>query len=239
MKSIVYLVSLAIIMVLPSCYLENGGFGIRGEGPVVERKVSLEPIKGISVPGSAHIYLTQGSQQEVRITGQENVLDNLRLEVRGDVWEIGYKRPVWKSEPVKVFITLETLRIIKISGSGNVTFENHFDNLKDLEVRISGSGKMNMDLDARDINAVISGSGDLYMKGSTNYLDTNISGSGGIKAFDLTAQKADVRISGSGGMELTVEDRLDARVSGSGSIYYQGDPKVKTAVSGSGKVRSR
>ena len=54
-----------------------------------------------------------------------------------------------------------------------------------------------------------------------------------------TARKADARISGSGGMELSVEDRLDARVSGSGSVIYKGNPRINTSVSGSGSVRSR
>lgn len=113
---------------------------------------------------------------------------------------------------------MKTLRLIKVSGSSDVEFVNHFANQKDLEVRISGSGKIDLDMDARDINANISGSGDLFMKGSADNLDFSVTGSGNINAYELTAQKADVRISGSGGMELSVENRLDAHISGSGSV---------------------
>jgi hypothetical protein len=77
------------------------------------------------------------------------------------------------------------------------------------------------------------------MKGTANYLDFSITGSGSVNAYDLTARKADVRISGSGGMELSVEDRLDAHVSGSGNVFYKGNPRVDSSISGSGSVRAR
>lgn len=239
MKPLLYSVAFWISLLVSSSCMQNGQFGLRGEGPIVERKVNLDPIKGVSLPGSAKVYLTQGSGQEVRITGQENIIDNLNLKVRGEIWQIDNKRPVWHSEPVKIHITLEDLRLLKISGSGVIEFVNHFSNQKDLEIRISGSGKMDLDLDARDINANISGSGDLFMQGTADHLDFSISGSGSVKAYDLTAQKANVRISGSGGMEITVDDRLDAHVSGSGNVFYKGNPRVDSSISGSGSVRSR
>lgn len=239
MKSLICSTTFAILLMVASGCIQNGQFGIRGEGPIVERKVNLDPIKGISLPGSAKVFLTQGPNLEVRISGQENIIDNLNLEVRGEVWQIDNKRSVWQSEPVKIYITLETLRLIKISGSSDVEFVNHFTNQKDLEIRISGSGKTDLDMDAVDIKANISGSGELFMKGSADYLDFSITGSGSIKAYDLTARKADVRISGSGGMELSIENRLDAHVSGSGNVFYKGNPRVNTSISGSGSVQSR
>ncbi|TSA34363.1 MAG: DUF2807 domain-containing protein [Porphyromonadaceae bacterium] len=239
MKSLLYSVTIGLLFIGASGCWENGRFGIRGEGPIVERKLNLDKIKGISLPGSAKVFLTQGSAQEVRILGQENIIDNLNLEVHGEVWQIDNKRSVWQSEPVKIYITLETLRSIKISGSSDVEFVNHFTNQKDLVIRISGSGKIDLDMEAGDIKVNISGSGDLFMKGSADYLDFSITGSGNINAYDLSARKADVRVSGSGGMELSVDNRLDAHISGSGNVYYKGNPKVNTSISGSGSVRAR
>lgn len=240
MKTLKHFITCLLLAGLAAgCISGGGGFGIRGEGPVIDRKFSVEKIEGISLPGSAKIHLTQGSDQEVRISGQENIMENLDLEVRNEVLNIGNKRNVWHSEPLNIYITLATLRVIKISGSGSVELVNHFSNLKDLDLRISGSGKIDLDAEARDISGNISGSGGLYLKGSANSLDFNISGSGSVNAYDMTVRKADVRISGSGGMELTVEHSLDAHITGSGSIYYRGEPKVNTSISGSGHVRSR
>ncbi len=239
MKSLLLNSLLAVLLLgLTSC-LSNGQFGIKGEGPVVDRKISLDRMSGVSLESSAKVYLTQGSPQEVRITGQENIIENLNQNVSGEVWHIGNKRSVWQSEPIRIYITLEDLRMARITGSGTINCENHFSDQKDLDIRISGSGKISLDIKARDINANISGSGDLSLKGIGRDLDLTISGAGNIYAYDLDAQRADARISGSGGMQLSVGDRISAHISGSGSIRYQGNPKVDSSVSGSGNVRSR
>jgi len=239
MKSLVYTSTAILVLLLSSCYIGNGQFGIRGEGPIVERKVDLDPVKGISLPGSAKIFLTYGTKQEIRISGQENIIDNLKLDVQGGIWHLGNKQSVRESEPLKIYITLETLKLIRISGSGSVECENHFPGQNNLDLEISGSGKIHTDIEASDIMARISGSGDLVLRGSAKNLDFRITGSGSINAFDLPARRADARISGSGSIELTVEDRLDARISGSGNVYYKGNPRIDTSVSGSGRVKSR
>lgn len=228
-----------MFLLIPSGCIENGQFGIRGEGPIVERKVTLERIKGISLPGSARIYLAQGPNQEVRISGQENIIENLKLDVSGEVWNIGNKRSVWHSEPLKIFITMETLRLIHVSGSGDVELTNHFTSDKNLDIDISGSGTIQLDMDTRDLKAHISGSGDIFMKGSAEDVDLRITGSGSVHGFDFSVRNAVARISGSGEMQIAVENSLSAHITGSGSVTYTGNPKLDTSVSGSGSVHSR
>jgi hypothetical protein len=48
----------------------------------------------------------------------------------------------------------------------------------------------------------------------------------------------DIRISGSGDVEVNVKESLEANISGSGSVTYRGNPAhVNSHSSGSGKVR--
>jgi hypothetical protein len=237
--NIVNFLILIFIVLTPSCYVGMPWNGLEGEGPVIERKVEIKKFSGITVPGNAKIYLTQGSEQTVRIEGQENIIDNLILDVSDEVWRIEGKKPVWKAETLKIYITLENLKLIKISGSGDVYTQNHFTGKKDLELRISGSGTLNLDIEADDIDGSVSGSGDIFLTGSADKLNLGISGSGKIKAEKLEAQSADVRITGSGNMDVWVVEKLEASVSGSGNVYYAGNPRVNTRVSGSGNVRAR
>ncbi len=63
---------------------------------------------------------------------------------------------------------------------------------------------------------------------------------GDIDAYDLSSNDADIRISGSGEIKISVKENLIARISGSGNIYYKGDPKKQDIkVSGSGNVSSK
>ena len=240
MKPLQLLIILGSLAGFSSCYFEGSPFrGITGQGPVVERKLELDPIKGISIPGSAKIRLTQGENQEVRVEGQENIIDNLNLAVTGDIWRIEGKQPVWQAEPLIIHITMETLRMVKISGSGTVTALNQFNDLRELELNISGSGSIDLDIAAREVKGNISGSGTIILKGSADKIELGVSGSGGLQGSQFKTEEASLRISGSGNMELAVSERLDANISGSGSIFYYGNPRVDSRVSGSGRIKSR
>jgi len=230
---------LLMLAAVPGCYEGAPWHGIEGQGPVVERRLDLDRFEGLTLPGSAKIFLTQDNHQEVRIEGQENIIDNLNTTISGGIWRIENKKPVWRSEPLLVYISMEQLRLVRISGSGNIRTTNRFSDLRNLEIKISGSGDMDLEIEANDILAQVSGSGNVNLKGSAKDLDFGISGSGSIRAGDLKARKAIARISGSGGMELFVTDELDAHISGSGNIYYSGNPDTHKSVSGSGHVRSR
>ncbi len=239
MKKGILFIGLAGFILAGSGCTNSGMFGIRGEGPVVERKLTLRQISGITVPGSAHVYLTQGPEQEIVVEGQENIIDNLRKEVNADIWEIGNKAPVWQSQPLKIRITLKELRLVKVSGSADVETTNHFSGGKDLDIKISGSGSVKLDIDAGDISAVISGSGSIRMEGTAEDLDLGVSGSGDIMASGLKSSRADIRVSGAGNVEIDAEKSIDAHISGSGNVFYKGSPSVNSSVSGSGSIRQR
>jgi hypothetical protein len=240
MKAIHFFYLAAGLLGMSSCYNQGAPWnGIEGTGPVVERKVNLDTFKGISLPGSAKVYLTQGDKQEVMIQGQENIIDNLNLEVSGEVWRMEGKKPVWRSEPLKIYITMKDLRMVKISGSGDVITTNHFSGNEDLDLNISGSGTIKLDIEADDITGRISGSGNINLTGKADQAEFVISGSGNFHAEDLESNNAKVRISGSGDIFLNANDYLEASVSGSGNVIYSGNPKTDTHISGSGHVKSR
>jgi hypothetical protein len=54
----------------------------------------------------------------------------------------------------------------------------------------------------------------------------------------MEANKCEVRISGSGDVEISVKAELDASISGSGTVNYKGNPNhVNSNALGSGIVR--
>ena len=87
-------------------------------------------------------------------------------------------------------------------------------------------------------NADCSRSRKIQASGTANEVKTNISGSGKVLAANLETNKCEVRISGSGDVEINVKSELDANISGSGSVSYKGNPShVNSHASGSGHVR--
>jgi hypothetical protein len=211
---------------------------IKGEGPVVKKELDLDRFDGVKLAFSGNVMLTQGNTQKVIIEAQQNIIDNIVREVKNGTWRIKYHKNVRKHEKVNVFITIPKLTQAHVSGSGNMKTTNHFSNLQDVELGVSGSGNLDLDLDADDISCGISGSGNVTLDGSADELELSISGSGNISAFELMAGNVDVSISGSGNADVQATSNLEVSVSGSGDVKYKGSPSVNTRVSGSGKVRS-
>jgi hypothetical protein len=212
---------------------------ISGEGPITKREITIDHFEGIKNGFSCDIYITQGNNQHVVLEGQQNILDNLRFEVIDKILKIKYDKMVKRSDPVKIYITMNNLTQVNISGSGSLVSTNRFNGLDNLDLGVSGSGNIKLEVEARDIEMGVSGSGDIKLEGKANEIDISISGSGGIDSHDLEAYTCKVSISGSGDATVFVKDKLDARISGSGNIRYHGDvPKVYSRVSGSGHIRS-
>lgn len=212
---------------------------IRGEGSVVTRTVDLPAFDGVKSGYSCDIILTQGPIQKVEMEGQENILDNLRLDVDAGVLRIKYDRMVRRAENVKIYITIPKLTVATVSGSGDMETTNTFTGLDDLEVGVSGSGDLELDIEARHVYGKVSGSGDIELDGQADFLEVSISGSGGMDASDLTSNTCEVNVSGSGGATVYAREAINARVSGSGSVRYKGNPpQVSSKVSGSGGIRA-
>jgi hypothetical protein len=212
--------------------------GIRGEGPVVKETLDVDDFNAVTLAFSGNVYLQQGNTQSVVVEAQKNIIENIETEVRNGHWKIKFDKSVRKHDRVKIFITVPTLTEANISGSGDIDSEGKFTGLGDFKSRISGSGDINMDIEAKDVTSTISGSGGIKLSGSADAIDIQISGSGDVYAEDLQVVDCRVKISGSGDSRVHATGSLEVRVSGSGDVRYKGGPKVTAKVSGSGDVEA-
>jgi hypothetical protein len=110
-----------------------------------------------------------------------------------------------------------------------------------MEVIVSGSGDIDVDLQCTELIAVISGSGSITARGTATRSNINLSGSGDFKGFDLSTKITEAIISGSADVSVSVSDLLSAKIVGSGDIYYRGNPKkIDSKIVGSGDlIKSR
>jgi len=229
------LILVSLFVGLQGCIFDNAFDCEHGRGDVVEENFALDDLEGIHLSIDANVHLTQGDEGHVTIIAQANIIDELDFKVRSRDLRIGNDRCIRNHEPIEIYITTPTLRELTVSGSGYVIGEGTWI-VQDLALRVSGSGDIDLDLEADDVEANISGSGSVTLYGEIDELEANISGSGDLKAYGAVSNTADIKISGSGTAEVTVIDLLIARISGSGKVYYRGEPAVESKISGSGKV---
>ena len=238
MKNAILIVSCVLCASIQSHAQNWAKKAIHGEGEIVTQEITLDKLSGVKLGFHGDVFITQGSTQKVVMHGQQNILDNIKREVKNGAWYITNERNVRNAKDVKIYITMSTLDVAKVSGSGSIVSEGKFRALGDVDLGVSGSGDLILDLEAADIDCGVSGSGEIQLKGSANMLDISISGSGDIDGVGMMVSDCEVSISGSGDVSVYVTESLSSRISGSGDIRYKGDAaKVRSSISGSGDVR--
>lgn len=180
---------------------------------------------------SGKVYIKLGTKNEVILEGDEDVLEKVLLDVKGSRWS-------WRSSrtSLNVYITVKELNGASVSGFGDIIGQDVFKS-DGFRVSVSGSGNIELELDAKDVDSRISGSGNIELSGSAEYSKLGMSGSGKYLAEEMKVDDCEISISGSGRASVNTQESLDVRISGGGSVYYRGRPSVNSSVSGSGRVR--
>ena len=184
----------------------------------------------------------KGTEGKLTIEGEENLLEYVVTKIKGDNLIVKVEnginlKPSW-NKTIKITIPFEDISKVSLSGSGDLWNEDTIDT-DDIDVSLSGSGDVILEVNANSVDGSISGSGDLTIKGKTNNLNARVAGSGDFHGFSLEAKNTIVSVAGSGDAEVVSNESIKARVAGSGDIEYRGNPsKEDTKVSGSGSIEN-
>lgn len=237
-RSTIHVALLAGLLALAAVSCNQSFLCERGSGPVVEEILSLPDFDAVEVLGSAEVFLSKGDSISVRVRSQENVLESLDFRVVNDQLIVDVEGCFF-DYGLEVFITLDRpLRALSLSGSGSIASEDTLLAASLLELRVTGSGSLDLPVDAGEINTRISGSGDVFLQGKASRHEFQTSGSGSLNAFGLLATDYEVQVSGSSKSEVYVNGgTLDVEITGSGEVAYKGAPSgINTRISGSGRV---
>jgi hypothetical protein len=219
------------------------GKKVKGNGNMTTTTRTTSDYESIKCSGSFDYILVEGQEGQIKLEGEENLLEYITVEVKNNVLLVKVKDYVSinssKNKGIKITIPFKEINAISLSGSGDLWNEDIITS-NNLKVSLAGSGDIVLNLNSTTVNGTLSGSGDLTLKGSTNNLNVSVAGSGDFNASDLKSNNTDVSISGSGDVKVVSLESLKARVAGSGSIVFLGNPsRQDTKVVGSGSIRNK
>lgn len=221
-------------LILSGCSREN----VHGSGRVITEERPVARFEDITLEGSLEVHLKQDQPIPVVIEAEDNVMRVVETFVNGTTLHVKIRNGVnLKSfRPIQVYVQNDQYRRIIFSGSGSLTANDTITSTL-FTYEINGSADARLKLDANEIRTIVNGSGNMQLEGKANDYRSEVNGSGDIDALNLQADKARIRISGSGEQRIWVLSLLDARIDGSGNIRYKGTPHtMNTEVNGSGKI---
>lgn len=196
----------------------------------------------ISLGGSAHVVVKQGSPQSVVVEASKEDLADFETEVKGNKLRLGYRQSAggrlnYKNHgPVTVYVTAPSLTALRVGGSGKLEVNGPLE-ADAMELAVSGSGDLVVpQLKAGHLETAVSGSGDVRVGGTCPSNEIRISGSGKVRAHDLKTETSRARISGSGDAHVYASRTAEGSISGSGSVYVAGGAQLSSSTHGSGRV---
>lgn len=231
------LIAFAVISLL-GMGCEEIGDCERGRGPIVSQELQLPSFHSLKLSGSDRVVVRQGPHQEVRVEGQQNIIDLIRLEVDEGEWNIRTRGCIKHHEQMVYYVTLPEIRSVALDGSGDIIGEDIFVS-PEVEFEVTGSGSIKAEVEAQAVEVGVMGSGNVIINGASDLLDIEVTGSGECDAYGLSAEKVQVDVEGSGNAYVHALDLLRVDIKGSGDVYYRGNPLVHSSISGSGKLISR
>lgn len=215
-----------------------------------KKTLELGEFKSIYVNSNYTVYLKQTNKQEVIVEAESDIYALTTVTVENGILLINVDRKpetqnksVWakidniKLNPtMKVWVSVKNINELQVNGLGKIISENSLS-APALNLLVSGSGTIDLDLKGDYLKAEVSGSGKINLKGYATSIDALVSGSGAIHAFNCTLENAKVKVSGSGDCEVNASNTIEALVLGSGSIKHKGNTKTATKkIYGSGTV---
>jgi hypothetical protein len=210
---------------------------IIGSGIVAVESRDVAFFRGIIMKCSGEVFFTKESPQMLRIEVDDNIIDHIKTTVGSDGMLFIESDVDYSSiHGVKVYASMEEVNKFSIEGSAKIKSESPFST-NSLDILITGSGEVDMDVDAQNIISTIEGSGDITLRGRAFSHIFSSTGDGSLDALDLEVNVYEISIVGACTCWVQVTEQLEVTIIGAGIVYYSGNPSVINAnITGGGRV---
>ncbi|MEO5860730.1 MAG: head GIN domain-containing protein [Pyrinomonadaceae bacterium] len=190
----------------------------KGSGNVASESREVSEFSKIDVSHVFQVEVTAQAEYAIEVEADDNLLQFIKTEVRGDTLHIELDQRVKTSNPLRVRVSAPNIERIEASGASRVDVA-HLQNAE-LAVDTSGASKVNV-------------------VGETGTLTVDVSGASQIDLGSLSAATATIEASGASRVNVNVTNDLIADASGASRITYTGSAKVQKSTSGASSVSQK
>jgi len=191
-------------------------------GKVVTLDLPTLGFHEIELGGAIRLEYTQDSTYSVQVYGNEKAIEAYSISSEDDELEASLKDgngSVNQNTPaITLRITAPFLTEIQAMGASEVIFMDSVNQDKELNVNISGAGKVNFErLKTKELDMIINGAGEVHVNDLCCVEDVkiNLSGAANINSR-IECRKLELKMSGAGNGKLDINCQ-QARVSASGA----------------------
>lgn len=193
------------------------GFGAeKGSGSVASEKREVSEFSKIDVSHVFQVEVIAQAEYAVEVEADDNLLQFIKTEVRGDTLHIDLDERVKTSNGMRIRVSAPNIERVQASGASRINISNLHNS--ELAVDTSGASKISAS------------------SGETGNLIVEVSGASQLDLSGLWAATANIDASGASKVNVNVANELIADASGESRINYAGSPKVSKSTSGASSV---
>ncbi len=211
---------------------------------IAQEKTEVRNVIGFSeidVNEGIKVELTYGNKEFVEVTADEDYIDRVITEVKGNELNIYMKGNNWNgwNKKVLVKVTATKLESIDASSGSSVVSQNLIEST-DLEMSVSSGATIKIAFKAPKASCHTSSGANAKLKGVAKFFNTKASSGSSINADEVKAVIVNADVSSGASISVYANDELNAEASSGGSIKYYGKPKmVDIEKSSGGSVRKK
>jgi hypothetical protein len=190
-----------------------------GSGQIVSQTRPVSGFHEISVSDGATLIVKQTGQESLRVVADDNLIDQVRAEVRDGKLRLGFERSRPFASQHGLRFEVEVRELSEVSASGGSHVEASGIATPALRVDVSGGGRVTASGTATDLA---------------------VSTSGGATYDGRALGGRSARVDASGGAHSVVNaaEDVEAHASGGAHVEYLGSPRLRQETSGGGSVRA-
>jgi hypothetical protein len=234
MKTKIKNISILFLLLIGSSFNVLGG-----NGDDQKKSYPIEGINGIDINIACELYISQDSEESLRIEAKKDIIHYIDVEKRDSILyltsdkdDINYNE--WD---VEVYLTVKTLKSLNIGGAAKVRNSGTLKGHK-LSLDISGAADLELRMEVKKLLADFSGAVKAELEGRADYIVMDMSGASKVDAEDLISDAFYLDFSGFGKAEVYASKVLKVDMSGMGVVRYSGNPeKVDAGSSGLGVIK--
>lgn len=201
---------------------------IEGSGNIITKDFPVQAFDEIHSGGVFNVILTQGDKEQVKIEGDDNLMDIFDVRNEGSKLILKMKKETNfnSKKGIKIYVTFRKLKHMELSMVGNVSAGKNlsFDNLT---INHQGVGTVTLDLTAQTLNVDSKGVGSMKLSGKAESAVVKNKGVGSFEAADLVVQKMNIENIGVGSAVVNAEKELTVKDSFIGKVRNKGAATAK------------
>ena len=225
-------VVLASASILLSCQVKTGS------GNIITENRQERGFTGVNIGGPFKTTLQQGPDYKVRVEADDNIIDDIKTEVRDGKLKVYFKQKniSLRNATVNIYIEAPAIEHISASAAADVKTTGYLTGGRKMTFHSSSGASLNATLDAPDVEADASSGSHLTLKGKTRQVDTQASSGAELDADELLSENAKAQASSGASIDLHASVRLNAQASSGASVDYRGNASVSKQASSGGSI---